>query len=156
MAAQPNEQEMRERVIKLVFRGDTEKFEEFINALRADLPSGTGVVLRGSAVTGERWQDGAPFDAEGRGTSDVDLTLIGEEVINLYNSAGFYIPLIHTKPLSDKDPDIAPGLNPLREKLQRIAGRPVNIQATRDFVRFVREELIGQPHLTIIARKEAV
>jgi len=156
MAEQPTDHEMRERVIKLVFRGDIVKFEEFINVLRADLPAGTGVVLRGSAVTGERWDDGAPFDAEGKGTSDVDLTLTGEEVINLYNSDGFYIPLIHTKPLCDKDPDIAPGLTPLREKLQRIAGRPVNIQATRDFVRFVREELIGQPHLTIIERKEAV
>ena len=155
MAEQPTDHEMRERVIKLVFRGDIVKFEEFINVLRASLPAGTGVVLRGSAVTGERWDDGAPFDAEGKGTSDVDLTLTGEEVINLYNSDGFYIPLIHTKPLCDKDPYIAPGLNPLREKLQRIAERPVNIQATRDFVRFVREELIGQPHLTIIERKEA-
>jgi hypothetical protein len=156
MAEQPNDQEMRQRVITLVFGGDTAKFDDFINTLRKDLPSGTGVVLRGSAVTGERWDDGAPFDAEGKGTSDVDLTLIGEEVIRLYNADGFYIPLIHTKPLCDKDPGIAPTLVPLREKLQLIVKRPVNIQATRDFVRFVREELIGQPHLTIIERKEAV
>ena len=27
-------------------------------------------MLRGSAVTGVRWQDGAPFDADGPGTSD--------------------------------------------------------------------------------------
>ena len=156
MADQPNDQEMRKRVIELVFGGDTAKFEDFVTILRADLPRGTGVVIRGSAVTGERWDDGAPFDADGKGTSDVDLTLIGEEVINLYNSDGFYIPLIHTKPLCDEDPQIAPGLVPLREKLQYIVNRPVNIQATRDFVRFVREVVIGQPHLAIIERKEAV
>jgi hypothetical protein len=156
MAEQPDVQEMRERVIRLVFGGDNAKFEEFVTILRSDLPSGTGVVIRGSAVTGERWEDGAPFDAEGRGTSDVDVTLIGDEVINLYRSDGFYIPLIHTKPLCDEDPYIAPGLVPLREKLQDIVKRPVNIQATRDFVRFVREVLIGQPHLAIIERKEAV
>ena len=49
--------------------------------------------------------------------------------------------------LCDKEPDIAPGLIPLREKLQAMVNRPVNIQATRDFVRFVREELLGEPHL---------
>src|SRR5262245_40481500 len=156
MAEQPNNQEMRERVIELVFGGDTAKFEDFVTVLRADLPRGTGVVIRGSAVTGERWDDGAPFDADGKGTSDVDITLIGDEVINLYNSDGFYIPLIHTNPLCDEDPQIAPDLIPLREKLQGIVKRPVNIQATRDFVRFVREVLIGQPHLAIIERKEAV
>jgi len=156
MVEQPTVQEMRERVLKLVFGGDTAKFEDFVTVLRADLPRGTGAVIRGSAVTGERWDDGAPFDADGKGTSDVDLTLIGDEVISLYNSAGFYIPLIHTKPLCDKDPNIAPDLVPLRKKLQCIVKRPVNIQATRDFVRFVREVLIGQPHLAIIERKEAV
>ncbi|HKA18606.1 MAG TPA: hypothetical protein VKN18_09820 [Blastocatellia bacterium] len=155
MADQTND-EMRERVIKLVFGGDTAKFDDFINVLREDLPSGTGVVIRGSAVTGERWEDGAPFDAEGEGTSDVDLTLIGDQVINLYNSDGFYIPLIHTKPLCDEDHHIAPDLVPLRERLQGIVKRPVNIQATRDFVRFVREVLIGQPQLAIIERKEAL
>jgi hypothetical protein len=80
----------------------------------------------------------------------LDLTLIGDEVIGLFNSDGFYIPLIHTKPLGDKDPGIAPDLEPLRKKLQAMVGRPVNIQATRDFVRYVREVLLGQPHLHLI------
>jgi len=153
-----NDKEMRERVIHQVFAGDESKFEQFIDVVRNELPTHSGAVIRGSAVTGERWNDGAPFDAEGKGTSDVDLTLIGDEVIKLYNSDAFYIPLIHTKPLCDEDPDIAPRLVPLREKLIRMVGRPVNIQATRDFVRFVREVLIGEPHLMIIERerKEAV
>ena len=35
----------------------------------------------GSAVTARRWSDGAPFDADGPGTSDLDLTLVGDAVI---------------------------------------------------------------------------
>ena len=141
------DEEMRERAIQLAFGGDPQKFNEFCDVLRAALPKNTGAVLRGSAVTGERWDDGAPFDADGPRTSDLDLTLVGDEVIGLFNSDGFYIPLIHTKPLGDKDPGIAPELEPLRKKLQAMVGRPVNIQATRDFVRYVREVLLGQPHL---------
>jgi hypothetical protein len=150
-----SEQEMRDRVIRLAFGGEASRFKHFCDVLRDALPQNTGAVLRGSSITGERWDDHAPFDADGAGTSDLDLTLIGEEVIDLFKLEGFYIPLIHSKPLCDKDPDIAPDLVPLREKLQRLVDRPVNIQATRDFVRYVREELIGQPHLTLIERKEA-
>ena len=32
--------------------------------------------------------------------------------------------------------------------------RPVNIQATRDFVMFVREHLMGQPYLTLCGKLE--
>jgi len=149
-----SDKEMRDRVIRLAFGGDPNLFREFCNVIQARLPKDTRVVLRGSAVTGERWNDGAPFDADGPGTSDLDLTLIGAEVLSLYKADGFYVPLIHSKPLSDKDPDIAPDLAPLREKLQQIARRPVNIQATRDFVTYLRGELIGQPYLTLIEKAE--
>ncbi len=142
-----SDDQMRERLIQLAFGGEPQRFQEFCNVLREELPKNSGAVLRGSAVTGVRWNDGAPFDTEGPGTSDLDLLLIGDEVIGLYTSDGFYIPMIHSKPLCDKDPEIAPGLIPLREKLQAMVDRPVNIQATRDFVRFVREELLGEPHL---------
>jgi len=147
------DEEMRDRVISLAFGGDQSRFQEFCEILQAALPSNTSAVLRGSAVTGVRWNDGAPFDADGPGTSDLDLTLVGEEVIRLYILDGFFIPWVHSKPLSDKDPDIAPDLIPLREKLQRMVNRPVNIQATRDFVMYVRGELIGQPYLTLIERE---
>ena len=144
------DEEMRERVIQLAFGGDPQRFQEFCDVLRAGMPKTSGAVLRGSSITGERWNDGAPFDSDGPGTSDLDLTLVGDEVIGLFTADGFYIPMIHSKPLSDKDPDIAPDLVPLRERLQKMVGRPVNIQATRDFVRYVREELLGQPHLHLI------
>ncbi len=149
-----SEDEKRDGVIRRVFAGDAARFQQFIDVLRAELPEGTGAVLRGSAITGVRYDDGAPFDADGPGTSDLDLTLMGDKVIGMYILDGFYVPLIHSKPLSDKDPDIAPELVPLRRKLMRMVGRPVNIQATRDFVTYLRGDLIGQPYLTLIEKPE--
>lgn len=148
------DEEKRERVVRLAFGGDPRRFEEFCDAVRAEIPEGTGAVLRGSSVTGVRYDDGAPFDADGPGTSDLDLTLVGDEVMDLYILDGFYMPKIHSKPLSDKDPDIAPALVPLREKLQRMVGRPVNIQASREFVIKLRGDIAGQPYLTLIEKPE--
>jgi hypothetical protein len=145
-----SEQEMRRRVIELAFGGDESRLEEFCAVVRAAIPEGTSVVLRGSAVTGKRWDDGAPFDADGPGTSDLDLTFVGVEVLGLYILDGFYLPGVHTKPLSDKDPDIAPELTPLRDRLVAMTKRPVNIQSTRDFVMYIREHWMGQPFLTLI------
>ncbi|MDT7806872.1 MAG: hypothetical protein QOJ70_685, partial [Acidobacteriota bacterium] len=56
------------------------------------------------------------------------------------------------KPLSDKDPDIAPSLVPLRTRLMAMVKRPVNIQATRDIVMQIRGEWMGQPYLTLIGK----
>jgi hypothetical protein len=143
----------RDNVIRLAFGGSEEKFNDFVNVVREAIPPGTGVVLRGSAVTGERWKDGAPFDADGVGTSDLDLTLVGgDEVIKFYKITGFWVPGIHSRPLSDEDPDIAPDLVPLRERLMAMVQRPVNIQASRDVVMYVRGELAGQPYLVLIDR----
>ena len=149
---QLSEAEMRERVIRLAFGGDESRFCEFCEVVRQAIPEDTAVVLRGSAVTGERWKDGTPFDGDGPGTSDLDLTLVGTEVLGEYILDGFYVPGIHTKPLSDKDPDIAPNLIPLRERLVSMVGRPVNIQATRDFVMQLRGDWMGQPYLTLIGK----
>jgi len=153
-AGQTQEQ-MRERVIRLAFGGDRRRFEEFCDTVRQGVPGGTAAVLRGSAVTGARWKDGAPFDADGPGTSDLDLTLVGGDVIGCYNTiTGFYIPGVHSKPISEKDPEIAPALLPLRRQLIDMVGRPVNIQATRDFVMYVREHLMGQPYLPLLGKCE--
>src|SRR5215213_7955173 len=125
--------EKRANVVRLAFGGSEERFEEFIRTIREEIPPGTGVVLRGSAVTGQRWKDGSPFDADGPCTSDLDLTLVGgDEVIKFYKITGFWVPGIHSRPLSDEDPDIAPDLIPLRERLMGMVHRPVNIQASRD------------------------
>ena len=150
--AELTEEEMREHVITLAFGGEPSRLEEFCDVVREAIPEGTAVVLRGSAITGRRWKDGSPFDADGPGSSDLDLTLVGSEVLSLYILDGFYLPGVHTKPLSDKDPDIAPDLIPLRHRLQKMVRRPVNIQATRDFVMHMRENWFGQPYLTLIGR----
>jgi hypothetical protein len=136
--------------VRLVFGGSRERFDEFCRVVREAIPPDTGVVLRGSAVTGARWKDGSRFDGDGPGTSDLDLTLVGDEVIALFKVTGFFVPGVHSRPLSDDDPDISPDLVPLRRQLMEMVGRPVNIQATRDFVMYLRGELIGQPYLVLI------
>jgi hypothetical protein len=148
-------EEKRANVIRLAFGGREELFNQFVDLVREAIPPGTGVVLRGSAVTGERWKDGAPFDSDGPGTSDLDLTLVGgDEVIGLYKVTGFWVPGIHSRPLSDEDPDIAPALVPLRNRLMAMVNRPVNIQASRDVVIYFRGELIGQPYLVLIDKQQ--
>jgi hypothetical protein len=144
--------EKRANVIRLVFGGSEERFVEFVRRIREEIPPGAGVILRGSAVTGRRWRDGAPFDCDGPGTSDLDLTLVGNTVIGLFTFTGFFVPGVHSRPLSDRDPDIAPDLVPLRETLMAMTGRPVNIQASRELVIHFRGDLLGQPYLTLIER----
>jgi hypothetical protein len=144
------EEEKRANVIRLAFDGRPERFEAFVEALRRDIPPGTGVVLRGSALTGQRWRDGAPFDADGKGTSDLDVTLVGSSAIGLFTVSGFFVPGVHSRPVSEKDPDIAPDLIPLREALMAMTGRPVNIQASRDIVIQFRGDWLGQPYLVLI------
>jgi hypothetical protein len=148
------EAEKRANVLRLAFGGDEEKLEEFLRVMRQEIPRGTGVVLRGSAVTGQRWNDGAPFDADGPGTSDLDVTLVGDGVIGLFTVTGFFVPGVHSRPLSDDDPNIAPDLVPLRETLMTMTGRPVNIQATRKAAMRFRGETLGQPYLTLVENTE--
>jgi len=143
----------RETVVRLAFGGRREDYDKFCRILWDALPEGTAVVLRGSAITGFRWKDGAPFDAAGPGTSDLDLTLVGDEVIGLFKMTGFFLPAIHSRPMGEDDPDIAPELVPLRERLMAIVQRPVNIQASREMVLYLRGEVLGQPYLVMIDKK---
>jgi hypothetical protein len=149
------EEEKRRTVIRLAFEDDPRRYEEFCMAIRQAVPEASRVVLRGSAVTGHRWNDHAPFDSDGQGTSDLDLTLVGSEVVSLFKLTGFFVPGIHSRPLSDDDPNIAPKLVALRRRLQAMVHRPVNIQATLDFVMYLRGDLLGQPYLTLIGDESA-
>ena len=146
------EQQKRDNLLRLAFGGSEERLDRFIQLIREEIPPGTIVVLRGSALTGCRWKDGAPFDADGPGTSDLDLTLVGDEAVALFKPTGFFVPGVHSRPVSDEDPDIAPSLIPLREALMVLTGRPVNIQASRDVVIRFRGDLLDQPYLTLIDR----
>ena len=153
-AYEMNEAEIRARVVTLAFDGDERLFIAFYRKLQQELPHGTWIVLRGSVVTNKRHEDGAPFDSQGKGTSDVDLTLVGKEAMEMWDSNAYYIPTLHTKPLCDKDPDIAPRLNPLRESLQKMIGRPVNIQATSSLVLYGRDVLFGEPYYVVVPSGE--
>jgi hypothetical protein len=140
---------MRANVLRLAFGGDQTKFDEFIRITQDAVPEANAGVLRGSAITGFRWKDGTPFDGDGAGTSDLDLTLVGADVLRYYTVTGYWIPGIHSRPLSEKDPDIAPELVPLRERLMAMVNRPVNIQGTRDWMQYLRGDLMRQPYLTL-------
>jgi len=148
-------EQMEARIVRLAFDGDQLRFREFTAKLKAGLPEGTGVALRGSVVTNERYEDGKQFDAGGRGSSDLDVTLVGDKVMEFWNEDGFYIPALHTKPLFDDDPGVAPGLNPLREELQKIAGRPVAFQATANLILYARDVLFNEPYFTLIEAQKA-
>jgi hypothetical protein len=148
--------EKRANVIAYAFGGNEERFDAFCRTVREAIPPGTTVVLRGSAVTGRRWKDGAAFDADGPGTSDLDLTLVGADVIGLFSLTGFFVPGVHSRPLSDEDPDIAPSLVPLRAQLMEMVGRPVNMQASRDIVIAFRGDLLDQPYLTLVEKPDTL
>jgi hypothetical protein len=150
------EQEKRDNLLRLAFAGDAARLETFCRAIEDVVPPGTTVILRGSAVTGKRWRDDAPFDADGPGTSDLDLTLVGEGALLFFKPTGWFIPGIHSRPLSDVDPDIAPDLIPLRGTLMELVKRPVNIQATRDIFARVRHDVFDQTYLTLFVKPEGL
>ena len=148
------DEEMRGRVIQLAFGGDERRFREFCETVNAAIPQGTGVVLRGSAVTGVRWDDGAPFDADGPGTSDLDLTLVGDEVIEplqpgrLLRSGG---PL---QTAQRQGPGHRAGPRPAAPKAagwsgDRSTSRP---RATSSCTSAATS--LGQPYLTLIEKTE--
>lgn len=139
----------RRNVLRLAFASDEGRYQAFCDAIRDAVPRGTRVVLRGSAVSGVRWKDGAPFDADGPGTSDLDLTLVGADAVSAFEVTGFFVPGVHSRPMGEDDPGIAPAFVELREQLTQMAGRPVNIQATREFVMALRGDVLGQPYLTL-------
>src|SRR3954462_8466266 len=93
------EAEKRDNVIRLPFDNDPAKLDRFVELIKQAIPENTGVVLRGSAVTGARWRDKAPCDADGPGTSDLDLTLVGSRILDYYKVTGFFVPGVHSRPI---------------------------------------------------------
>jgi hypothetical protein len=150
------EDEKRANVVRLAFAGDPTRLDEFCRTVEEVVPGGTTVVLRGSSITGWRWDQKEPFDGRGPGTSDLDLTLVGDGPLAFFKPTGYFVPGVHSRPLSDDDPDIAPDLVPLRRRLMDMVNRPVNIQASREIVIQVRGDLIGQPYLTLFKKPEGL
>ena len=153
-AHEMSESELRQRIVTLAFAGSERAFIAFYRKLQQGLPDDTGIVLRGSVVTNRRYENGAPFDSEGKDTSDLDVTLVGKKVMEAWNAADYYIPLLHTKPLCDQDAGVAPALNPLRESLQKLVGRPVNFQATSSLVLYARDVLFGEAYYVVVPAGE--
>jgi hypothetical protein len=148
-----SEADKRANVLRLAFGGDERRFDAFCREIENVIPPGTTVVLRGSAVTGCRWDGKQSFDGDGPGTSDLDLTLVGAEAVKLFTVTGFYVPDVHSRPLTDGNANIAPALVPLRERLVAMVKRPVNIQASREIVMQFRGDLLGQPYLTLFEKR---
>lgn len=144
-----SEREVRSRIVTLAFEGDERAFIAFYRKLQDGVPEGTGIVLRGSVVTNKRHEDGTPFDSQGKGTSDLDVTLVGTKVMEAWSEDAYYIPGLHTKPLCDDDPEAAPSLNPLRQSLQKLVRRPVNFQATSSLVLYARDVLFGEAYYVV-------
>ena len=145
--------EIRERVTKLAFGGDPAKFDEFVQVLSDATPDGVEVILRGSSITGHKHGSDEPFDADGPGTSDLDVTFVGGNMVMLFNE--FHIHSVHSVPLSDEHPYASSALGPLRDKLCKMTGRPVNIQATTSIVQSVRDVVMDQPYLVLLKKPEA-
>ena len=152
MTAGADEQRViRERVIHLVFGGEPRRFDEFIRLIAEATPVDAEVILRGSAVTGHKWLSDEPFDARGPGTSDLDVTFVGGDMVSLFRE--FHIAGIHSVPFGDAHPFASPGLATLRKQLCALANRPVNLQATASLVQFVRDVLMGQPYLVLLNKR---
>jgi hypothetical protein len=147
------QEEIRERVTKLAFGGDPERYNEFIRVIDEATPDGVDVILRGSAVTGHKHGSDEPFDADGPGTSDLDVTFVGGDMVMLFRE--FHIPEIHSVPLSEAHPFASPSLAPLRKRLCEMTGRPVNLQATTSFVQNVRDATMDQPYLVLLSKPKA-
>ena len=147
------QRQMRDNVIRLVFAGDNARFEEFLSVLREATPAGVEVILRGSSITGHKGGSDEPFDHDGPGTSDMDVTFVGGDMVSLFRK--FHIEGIHSVPLSEAHPDASPALVPLRERLCQMVHRPVNLQATTSMVQFVRDIVMDQPYLVLLKQPPA-
>jgi len=148
-----SQREICERVTKLAFGGDQARFDEFVRVLSDATPAGVEVILRGSSVTGHKHGSDEPFDADGPGTSDLDVTFVGGDMVMLFRD--FHIAGIHSVPLSEEHPFASAALAPLRKRLCAMTGRPVNLQATTSLVQNLRDVVMDQPYLVLLKKPEA-
>lgn len=149
--ADPDSQrEICDRVTKLAFGSDPVRFDEFVHVLGEATPAGVEVILRGSSVTGHKHGSNEPFDADGPGTSDLDVTFVGGDMVMLFRD--FHIAGIHSVPLSEEHPFASSALAPLRKRLCEMTGRPVNLQATTSLVQYVRDVVMDQPYLVLLKK----
>jgi hypothetical protein len=131
------------------FGGDAARLRRFVSTLRDALPEGTTIALRGSTVAGRSYKTGEPFDAEGPGTSDLDVVVVGEPVLGLWVPEAQLLGGINTLPLSDDARWVAPSLDRARRRAQAVARRPVSIQAMAGWFLDLRTLVQGQPYVVL-------
>jgi hypothetical protein len=103
------EREKRENLLRLAFHGRQDRLDEFC---RGDRGSGAAGNHRrvawqcpdGQAVEGLR----SVRRRRKRAPANLDLTLVGDAALVFFKPSGYFVPGVHTRPLSDDDPDIAP------------------------------------------------
>jgi hypothetical protein len=133
-------EQAEERAIPLGFAND-EDFATFGATLRSGLDEAghadTVAVMKGSSVTGFKYESGAPFD-EGV-LSDYDIALCGGSLFNTAKDAGAELrgKATRTAPLSEKQLG-GLGLDNLSARLAEIAGREVHFMIYVDVDRALR------------------
>jgi hypothetical protein len=142
-------QELSRDALRRGFGGEPRRLRRFVAALRQALPPDTVIGLRGSAVVGHAYESGAPFDADGPGTSDLDIVVVGDAVGELWVPEARVAGGINTLPLSDEAAWVAPGLDDARRRAQAIVGRPVSIQAMPAWFLGLRSVVQGQPYVIL-------
>jgi hypothetical protein len=145
--AEPGPTELLEELVARAFGDDWDRYAAFVATLRFALPADSRIVVRGSAVQGESYKSGEPFDSRGPGTSDLDLVLLGDSAMALWLPEAFYLPNVNTLPLDDDAPWVAPALEPTRSAAQDLARRPVAIHAMAPWFLELRSALQGTPYL---------
>lgn len=142
-------EELASGTLQRGFDGDVARLRRFATVLGEALPEGTMLALRGSAVAGQSFETGAPFDANGPGTSDLDLVVVGDSVLDLFAPDAQLLGGINTLPASDDKPWVAPELETARRRAQALVRRPVSIQAMAGWFLDVRAAVQGQPYVIL-------
>jgi len=148
---EPEGADLLENVIHRGFRDDWSLFSRFMAKLQKTLPPETRVAMRGSTVSGYNFLTGRLFDGSGPGTSDLDVALVGDQVIARWEADGFYIPGFLSVPLDEDHPHVAPWLTPVRNELEHMVGRPVHFQAMPQWFLDLRRSLLGMPYVFLDA-----
>ena len=131
------------------FGGDPAGLARFIARLRTALPAATTIALRGSAVVGHRHTEAVPFDADGPGTSDLDVVAVGDSAVELWVPEARLLGGINTLPLSDEAAWVAPALDRARRQAQAVVRRPLSIQAMAGWFLDLRAVVQRQPYVIL-------
>ena len=148
-AEQPVDGSVADAALARVFGDRPDDLGPFLAAIRSGLPADTGLYLRGSAVNGESYETGRPFDARGPHTSDLDLVAVGDEASRLWVDEAKLLGGVNTLPLCDGSEWVAPALDPARRSAQAIVERPVSVQSMAVWFLDLRVAVQGQAYISL-------